>query len=514
MATKAFRLITPLVSLCLASTVTAAAPSQTADVILVGATGNLAGKYLWRAMLNLDLVNRDETDIAFYGAGRDVQEKGKPIVDKFLDTKINCKDKPDLCTDEKLEDFKSRVSYVQLKKAEHYAELCSSLNTKHKASGRKSVGRLFYLSIPPFAYADIAKTIKEVCTPPDGDTWLRVAFEKPFGEDLKSAETMAASLAEHLKEDQIYRFDHYLGKIGVQQITDFRKANPSIDKFLNSENVVSISVEMTETEDCAGRSGFYDKYGVMRDIHQNHLMEVLVLALMDLEGAADPEVALKAKATVISKLEQALPGDALVAQYDKYIDHVQEDLKDMEHISKTPTFAMVQLRSESSQWKGTTLILTAGKQLNQRQAEMSIKFKDGGVIVFHIQGGTPAVGPTTYLKTTGSFLEDLHIELPNAEHWTHTTDDERIKNGEFTDAYRVGPGPDLPYNRLVAAMFAGEQSEFVGTAGLLESWRVWDKVVKVDTYPEVYEGGVSYKEVVLQLLRSKYDTKQTHDGDL
>ena len=119
-------------------------------------------------------------------------------------------------------------------------------------------GRLFYLSIPPFAYADIAKTLNEVCTPQSGG-FLRVAFEKPFGHDLSSAEEMAQSLADHLDEDQIYRFDHYLGKIGVQQITDFRLANPEIEALLNKDHVTHIVISMTETEDCQGRSGFYDK---------------------------------------------------------------------------------------------------------------------------------------------------------------------------------------------------------------------------------------------------------------
>ena len=111
--------------------------------------------------------------------------------------------------------------------------------------------------------------------------WLRIAIEKPFGSDYDTAVTMAMDM-QVFKKEEIYRVDHYLGKRGVQQITEFRLANPLYDALLNRDHVRRIEIIMQETEDCRGRTSFYDSYGVIRDILQNHLTELLVLIAMDL----------------------------------------------------------------------------------------------------------------------------------------------------------------------------------------------------------------------------------------
>lgn len=310
--------------------------------------------------------------------------------------------------------------------------------------------------------------------------------------------------------------DHYLGKMGVNQITDFRDANPEYKQYWNAQHITGIDIIMKETEDCAGRTGFYDSYGVIRDVHQNHLTEVFNLVAM--EEAADPatdtpDKALQRKAALLDSVEPASKLHTLVCQYGGYKEHVQADKGDPNYISKSPTMALSELQINSERWKGMPVNILGGKMLHERRAYVKVQFVPGTFgnahsgaeehqLVFHIQGGVPKHGPRAI------FGKALPAPAP-APLWS------KYEGNDLPDwagvAYDIGAGvPDRPYDKLLWAIFRGQQDFFVGTKGLLASWRIWDKVLHetAEDIPLQYPGGT---DIDALLDRSTHCNGVTND---
>lgn len=196
------------------------------SVVLLGATGDLAKKYLWQGIfqLYLDEVNNGHT-FTFYGGAQAERERGQELMFDRL-KRLTCPSDvtPDRCAMLK-DQFLRLTQYHQLKTAEGYATLNEDIRTMLSQEELEEAGRIFYFSVPPFAYAEIARHINGSCRPPPG-AWLRVVLEKPFGHDLKSAQELAEELKMFFREEEMYRVDHYLGK----QVSDLIELGPECDK--------------------------------------------------------------------------------------------------------------------------------------------------------------------------------------------------------------------------------------------------------------------------------------------
>lgn len=182
------------------------------SVIIVGGTGDLAKKYLWQGFFQLYLHQAGGGNtFSFYGGGLSPAEKATPLLFEILKTVSCSKDvSPERCALLK-EQFLRLSQYRQLKTLEDYQELAKQIEEQLQQEGMVEAGRLFYLSVPAFAYADIAEKINSSCRPTSG-AWLRVVLEKPFGHDYRSAQVLSTQLGNSLKEEEMYRIDHYLGK--------------------------------------------------------------------------------------------------------------------------------------------------------------------------------------------------------------------------------------------------------------------------------------------------------------
>lgn len=182
------------------------------SVVIVGGTGDLAKKYLWQGFFHLYATQVDKGHtFSFYGGGLSSAEKGTPVLFEIL-KELNC---PSELTTERCalvkEQFLRLSQYLQLKSVEDYEKLSEQIQLQLNQEGMREAGRLFYMSVPAFAYAEIAEKINSTCRPPGG-TWLRVVLEKPFGDSFNSAQLLATKLNSFLKEEEMYRIDHYLGK--------------------------------------------------------------------------------------------------------------------------------------------------------------------------------------------------------------------------------------------------------------------------------------------------------------
>lgn len=182
------------------------------SIILLGATGDLAKKYLWQGLFQLYLDEAAKGHhFSFHGAALTTPEQGQGVLDKVLESLSCPKDvAPDRCA-ELRDQFQRLSQYRQLKAAGDYLALSKDIEALVRREGRREAGRIFYFSVPPFAYADIARSINSSCRP-GPDAWLRVVLEKPFGQDYLSAQQLATELGSFFQEEEMYRVDHYLGK--------------------------------------------------------------------------------------------------------------------------------------------------------------------------------------------------------------------------------------------------------------------------------------------------------------
>ncbi|NXP28217.1 G6PE protein, partial [Scytalopus superciliaris] len=486
------------------------------SVVLLGATGDLAKKYLWQGLFQLyiDQVSSGHS-FTFHGAALAALEPGQRLMFDVLKG-LSCPpdEAPNRCA--VLKDQFLRLSqYHQLRTAENYTALSREIETLLRQEGLREAGRIFYFSVPPFAYTEIARHISSRCRPGAG-AWLRVVLEKPFGHDLASARQLAAELTGFFREDEMYRVDHYLGKQAVAHILPFRDQNRQfLDPIWNRHHVERVEIVLKETVDAKGRTSFYEQYGVIRDVLQNHLTEALLFLIMELPAnVSSAEEVLQHKLQSFQSLWGLEKNSAVLGQYQAYNSQVREELQQaQDYVSTTPTFAGVLIRSESLRWEGVPFLLTSGKALDERVGYARVLFKNRAYcpqsetlrdaehsqckakqIIFYFGHGalnTPAVLVSRNLfrpvMPKDSWKEavarsDLHIfGQPLSDYYVYSPVRER-------DAYSV----------LISNIYHGRKDFFITTENLLASWAFWTPLLDSTSLqpPRLYPGGVDNQHLL------------------
>lgn len=342
-------------------------------------------------------------------------------------------------------------------------------NLEEKIS--KVCHRLFYLALPPSVFASVTTLIKATCMSSQG--WSRIIVEKPFGKDSESSAALSNHLSSLFKEDQLYRIDHYLGKEMVQNLMTLRFGNRIFSPTWNRDNIASVIITFKEPFGTQGRGGYFDEFGIIRDIMQNHLLQILCLTAMEKPPSTSPDDIRDEKVKVLKSIPAIVMSDTILGQYVGDPDASDADAKlgylDDPTVPKgsvTPTYAAAILRINNERWDGVPFILRCGKALNERKAEVRIQYRDVPGDIFHgeavrnelvlrVQPGE-AIYCKVMTKTPGmSFkLEETELDL------TYNT---RYKSARLPDAYE----------RLILDVFVGSQMHFVRTDELAEAWRIF-----------------------------------------
>ncbi|KAM8796449.1 GDH/6PGL endoplasmic bifunctional protein [Eudromia elegans] len=486
------------------------------SVILLGATGDLAKKYLWQGLFQLYLDHvSDGHSFTFHGAALAAPEPGQRRMFDVL-KRLSCPgdEAPDRCA--VLKDQFLRLSqYHQLQSADDYTALNRHIEVLLRQEGLEEAGRIFYFSVPPFAYADIARRINSSCRPPRG-AWLRVVLEKPFGHDLESARELAAELSTFFREEEMYRVDHYLGKQAVAHILPFRDQNRQfLDPIWNRHHVERVEIVLKETVDAKGRTSFYEQYGVIRDVLQNHLTEALLFLAMELPGnVSSAAEVVQGKLQALQSLRRLDKGSAVVGQYEAYGGQAREELQqDQGYVSTTPTFAGVLIHSDSLRWEGVPFLLTSGKALDERVGYVRVLFKnraycpqsgtlrDAGSsrckakqIVFHIGHG--ALGSPAVLVS-----RNLFKPVMPAGTWKEAAvqPEPRVFGQPLSDYYVYSPVKERDaYSVLISSIYHGRKDAFITTESLLASWEFWTPLLDSVAHeaPRLYPGGVDNQHLL------------------
>ena len=369
---------------------TSARPADPCTLIIFGASGDLTHRLLLPALYNLAVSGLLPEAFALIGVAR-----SESTSEAFRDDLA--KSLPKFATrdiDERVvKRLLAGVAYVQGEPDDEttYQKLGKELSRIE--SGRATKGnRLFYLATPPAAFTPIGCHLGQSgLAREENGAWRRVVIEKPFGTDLASARDLNQKLLSVLKEDQIFRIDHYLGKETVQNIMVLRFANGLFEPIWNRHHIEHVQITVAELLTVGRRGNYYDATGALRDMVPNHLIQLLSLIAMEPPSRFAADAVRAEKAQVLDAVQYQMNGDALRnsvrAQYgDGYIDNraveAYRKTKDVKPDSITETYVALKLMIDNWRWAGVPFYLRTGKALRAKQTEVAIKFRQAPVAMF------------------------------------------------------------------------------------------------------------------------------------
>ena len=440
-------------------------------IVIFGGTGNLAQHKLFPALYSL--FAKGKLGKKFY-------------IVSFSRRKFSDEDYRKLLRDEwgltgsrntNWEAFVKNIYYSQgyFDDISGYKELNKRLNVFDNEVGA-CITRLFYLATPPDKYLSILNKLKESKLAEGcgqgSEKWTRLAIEKPFGKDLESSIELDKTLADIFEEKQIYRVDHYLAKETVQNMLAFRFANGIFEPIWNKKYIDHVQITFAEKKGIAGRGSFFDGIGILRDVAQNHLLQLLAAITMEAPKSFSRESVRDARAAAIKAIRAIAPENVykqvVRAQYEGYRNE-----KGVAPNSMTETFVAMQLFVDTWRFKGVPFYIRAGKKMAENIVEIKLVFIQTCHVLFK-EYGCPEIGNvlTIRIQPNEGIRMRVVVKRPDSKLSLDTVDMKFTYNEVF------GEHIDESYEKLLLDIFSGDQMLFNRSDELASSWQLISQIME------------------------------------
>ncbi|KAL1928835.1 hypothetical protein VTP01DRAFT_2621 [Rhizomucor pusillus] len=442
-------------------------------IVVLGASGDLAKKKTYPALFKLfrNGFLPDNTHIVGYARTKMEHDDYLKRVTQYI------KD-----GGEDLEKFKAITSYHSgLYDDDASWQSLNDYLTKNEQERGCTNGkpnRVYYMALPPSVFIPVAKGLKKNVYAQDGLN--RLIVEKPFGMDTESSNELGRELGALFKEEEIYRIDHYLGKEMVKNLMTLRFANIFFSQTWDRKYIDNVQITFKEPFGTEGRGGYFDDFGIIRDVMQNHLLQVLSLVAMERPISTESEAIRDEKVKVLKCIPPITLKDALLGQYvgaDGKPGYLEDDtLKNKQ--SRTPTFAALTLWIQNERWEGVPFILKAGKALNEAKVEVRIQFRN---VAGNLYRGAPRNELVMRVQPKEAVYIKFNNKQPGLSYQTIQSDLDLSYHNRYTDMAI----PDA-YESLILDVLRNDHSNFVRDDELEAAWKIFTPLLhQIDSDPTV-----------------------------
>jgi glucose-6-phosphate 1-dehydrogenase len=449
--------------------------TQYLTVVVVGASGDLAKKKTYPSLFQLYCQNYFPASTSFNIVGYARSDyTDKTFQEKMREAIVSKGD------DAKIDNFLQNCRY---QRGEAYSDVnaWTQLHEEQsKIEGSSGVAnRLFYFAIPPEQFAPSAQAITEAAQTKSG--WNRFIVEKPFGVDLESSNKLAKDLAAVLKEEQIYRIDHYLGKEMVQNLMVLRFANIFLAPLWNRDYIKSVTILFKEDIGCEGRGGYFDPAGIIRDVQQNHLLQILSIIAMEppkkVTGPGAGEYIRDEKVKLLKCIPPLTVNDVILGQFvsgNGQPGYLDDETCNNEYC---PTYALTKFQINNARWAGVPFIMASGKALDERKGEVKIQFKNppGVKGMFSDGQGNGQRNELVIRIQPGEALTmKLNVKTPGFKSAPIASNMDLLYDNKFPNLSKEIPDA---YTRLILDVLRDNSSAFVRDDELEAAWTIFSPLL-------------------------------------
>jgi glucose-6-phosphate 1-dehydrogenase len=449
-------------------------------VVIFGASGDLTSRKLVPALFNLAQKTRLPAGLKVLGVARTA------FTDEAFREHLTGKAKESLTgsgdpfDDKKWAEFAANIHYlaVDITQPAGTAQLAEWLK---KREGAEPGRRLYYLSVSPELYPQLSGHLGEAGLSKEDGGFRRLIIEKPFGHDLATAVALNAALHKHWREDQLYRIDHYLGKDTVQNILVFRFANTLFEPLWNYQYIDHVQITVAEKVTVGRRGAYYDGSGVLRDMVQNHLLQILTMVTMEDPTRFTAENLRNEKMKVLTAIpvpEMSTACKAVVTgQYAGYRSEPGVPAN-----SRTPTYAAVRLEVENRRWHGVPFYLRSGKGLKSRYSEVMIQFRCPAHLMFPLPPGEvlQCNRITLMIQPNEGIRLNFQTKVPDVDGVRLQPRDLAF---DYKHAYADRALPEA-YERLLLDAMQGDASLFMRADEIERAWEIIDPIIAATSRPD------------------------------